>query len=67
MIRTEDLSDNCTISNIIRMNNNSSFKNINEFPPANSLESVSRSFNIVGLDFGYCTVGELETKRTFTL
>ena len=49
------------------MNNNSSFKNINEVPPANSLESVSRSFNIVGLDFGYCTVGELETKRTFTL
>lgn len=47
------------------MNNNTSFKNLDQ--PANSLESVARCFNTIGLDFGYCTVGEMETKRVIVL
>jgi len=47
------------------MNNTTSFKNIEA--PANSLESVARCFNTMGLDFGYCTVGEIETKKVIVL
>jgi hypothetical protein len=49
------------------MNNKGSFKNLNDAQPASSLESISKCFNSMGLDFGYCTVGDLETKRTIVL